>query len=169
MKAAGAALLVVGTIVGSLGGARLPEADLTIAGAGIALLVVALVLLRWPRTTTTGGAVGDARALVLLGELPALVEALASDAATLEPSEVRGRLDALQRSHVLPIADGSTALLPALGADRFALVFGAFASAERWLARAWSAAADQHAEETRASLASALERLREAKASLPGG
>lgn len=159
------ALLVIGTIVGTLGGAHLPTADWRIVGAGLALLAAGALLMR-----RVGGASAPARAaahgdlLAALAALPERVDQLAAEAASLDLVELRRRIDRVNEDAIQPIAESSPELLPVLGATRFADLFGVFASGERLLARAWSAAADEHREEALSAVALAAERIREAAA-----
>lgn len=163
MRTIGIVLLVAGTIIGSLGGAKLPQADWTVAGAGFALLAVALLLLRWPAKGGAGARERGAQdVLSLLRSMPDELDAISARAAGLELPALLEELSALDRKYLQPIADGSPALLGQLGAQRFADVFGQYASGERQLARAWSAAADQHGPEAIASLQRSAERIREA-------
>ena len=168
MKTAGMILLVVGTIVASLGGAKLPSASIPITAAGLGLLVAALVLLRWrPKGADNGPGTSGSAVLELLTRLPDRLDALASEASSLSLSDLTQRLDAIDAELVAPIADGSGELLAPLGAARFAEIFGPFASAERALARSWSAAADGHESEALASLENAKTRAHAARAALP--
>jgi hypothetical protein len=169
VKTAGHVLLVLGTIVASLGGAKLPSSSVVVSGIGLALLVAAVVCLRWRTRSTTASATlsaDDPRTLLRL--LPDRLEKLAGDAPDLEPSRLMAALDAIGAELTTPIADGSTALLAELGIARFAAIFGPFASAERAAARAWSATADGHPAEARAAIAVALERARAAVSALDG-
>jgi len=78
-------------------------------------------------------------------------------------AEVSGLLEEL----VQPVIDGREALQGRLGTAGFARVMSPFASGERKLNRAWSAAVDGHAPEARASLEASLVSLREASEALP--
>lgn len=156
----GQALLVSGTIIGTLGGARTPGVSWTLTGVGLALLVAAGVLLRQAR----GGAAATAAADVG-ADMTALAErlrALANQAPGLKPSAMVERIAALHAELVVPIGDRVPFMLKRLGAQRFADVFGTYAGGERALSRAWSAAADEHAEEARAALAVSAVRVAEA-------
>jgi hypothetical protein len=162
MKQLGYVLLVVGTIVGSLGGAKLPSASVPITAVGLAILVAALILLRWRRAgAKAADAAGDDRdAKSLLTRLPDQIERIARRAPELELPALIRELDAIEAELLGPIADRAAKLLPELGAARFAEVFAAFAAVERSVARAWSAAADGHRPEAERSLARALDRSR---------
>jgi hypothetical protein len=171
------ALLVLGTVTASLGGARLPQADWRIAGAGLAALAAGAALLRrsgrgGAEATGSAGAPGDSAAdvaLRALRALPARLDALEAEAPSLELPELIRRLSALAAELGDPIAEGSPGLLRRLGTERFAEVLGTYASGERALARAWSAAADQHRPEALAALSAGAARIREARHALDGG
>jgi hypothetical protein len=165
MRGAASLLIVLGTIVGTLGGAHLPRANWLIVGVGLALLVAGALLMRHRSgAATLTRQKAEREVLDALARLPERVDALVAEAESLELSELRRRLDALELEAIRPIAEASVDLLPSLGAARFAAVFGAFASGERCLARAWSAAADRHRAEASSALSSGAERLREAAA-----
>jgi uncharacterized protein YjeT (DUF2065 family) len=162
----GWALLVIGTIVGSLGGARLPTANWPVALLGIAVVAAGAVVLFAVRRRT--GSANGARPEVLaaMRALPDRLDALARDAPVLPLAAIAARIGELDRTHFRPIADGAPGLLPALGVTRYADVFGTYASGERSVARAWSAAADHHRPETLAALEAGVARIREAVARL---
>ena len=168
MRALAWSLLVIGTVVASLGGARLPSASAVVSGAGLALLIVAIALLRRSQAADRqdGATLSSSDPRSLLPALPERLEVIERDAQALPLPELIRRLDALGAELVTPIADGSPPLLPKLGTQRFASIFGPFASAERALARAWSAAADGHRPEALASLGLALSRSRDAVSAL---
>jgi hypothetical protein len=162
MKALGYVLLALGTVIASLGGAKLPSASIWVSGAGLLLLVIGGVCLRATTRKTADGAAlraDDPRAL--LRRLPERLEELVRTAPGLELDELVTRLGALGAELLLPIGDGSPALLRQLGSQRFASIFGPFAGAERALARAWTAAADGHRPEAEDALSQALGRARE--------
>ncbi len=164
MKHVATALLVLGTIVGTLGGAHLPTADWRIVAVGLVLLAVGALLARRAGGGAQATVALHGDLLAALAALPGRVDQLAADAASLDLVELRHRIDRLGEEALQPIADSSPALLPVLGASRFAEVFGVFASGERQLARAWSAAADEHRVEALAAIARGAERIREAAA-----
>jgi hypothetical protein len=124
--------------------------------------------LRW-RTRTDASATAVLAAddpRTLLRQLPARLEDLDRRAAELELGELIAELDGLEVELLAPIADGSPPLLAALGTPRFAAIFGPFASAERAVARAWSAAADGHRTEALSALEVAVARARSAVSAL---
>lgn len=155
------ALLVAGTVLGTLGGARMPGVSWTLALLGLALLVAAGLLARFGRHRDEGALAAD-----VTPELESLARRLSelqSEAAGLPASELVLRISALDGELVLPIGERAPRMLRRLGAERFAEVFGRYASGERALARAWSAAADQHAPEALASLELAARQVEEAR------
>lgn len=162
-RALSLALLVLGTIVGTLGGAHLPSASWSVVGAGLVLLAAgAVVGRRSGGARATAAAAAERDAIAALVAAPASVDALSADAPSLALSDLRRRIDRLDVDVLQPIAEASPLLLPVLGASLFAEVFSAFASGERQLARAWSAAADGHSEEALASVVRGAERIRAA-------
>ena len=162
MKHAGIALLVIGTIVGSLGGAKLPKVDWVIAGVGFGMLAIAIVLLRMSAAkdrkerATADGADPREDPLGAIRTLPKRLDVIVEEAASQPLKTLIEKLSELDTELMSPIADGAPRLLGTLGAQRFASIFGDYASGERWLTRAWSAAADQH----RPEALKALERAR---------
>jgi hypothetical protein len=165
MRAPATLLLALGTIVGTLGGAHLPKTDWRIVIAGLALLALGAGLMRRRSGAEVSSLHRAGReVLASVAALPDRIDVLVADAPSLDFGELRQRLDQLELEAIRPVAEASVDLLPSLGAARFAAVFGAFASAERSLARAWSAAADRHRPETLAALAHGAERAREAAA-----
>lgn len=171
MKTSGTILLVAGTVVATFGGARLPQADAVWSGLGLALLAAggALhVLHRRMRATSVSRGAGGVPVFDLIRALPEQLQALLDDAGRLTLAEIAECLGGLQRSHFGPIAEASPTLMGAMGAERFAAVFGAYAGGERLIARAWSAAVDHHRPETLASLREGLARLHRAAAAIAG-
>ncbi len=163
-------LLVVGTIVGTLGGSKVPTVDWTIAGAGLGLLLVAFVLIRVDAGRAAGGAGAASRSgqvFETLATLPERVERIAAEARDVELGRVVQSLTDLEVEVLTSVSENAPSLLGQLGVERFSTIFGAYAAAERNLARAWSAAADGHREEALVALDAALVLLREANADAP--
>lgn len=175
MKLLANALLVAGTVLGALGGARVPQAEWSLAGAGVALLVVgALLLRRGGAAAATAGApgAGGDPLEAARGRVRALaehLEALRGEAAALPLTAVRDRIGALDRDFLRPLGDEAPALLPRLGPAEFARTFGVYATGERAVHRAWSAATDGHRPEALASLDAGTDRIRNAADALDGG
>jgi hypothetical protein len=92
----------------------------------------------------------------------------------LEPDERRAcervtdRLGLAIRDLVPPIVEQRDRLVARMGLGSYAALMDVFASAERAMNRAWSAAADQHLDESLESLELASERLAVAEAKLTG-
>lgn len=168
MKTSAVVLLVGGTIVASVGGARLPEAHPGVVGAGLLLLATALVLAR----RSSGGAAHPVRGGTVagftsrLGVLSGELDALAEEAPRLSLEQIGQRIAALEPGHFRPLADDAPLLMDVLGGDRFADFAGTYAAGERLVSRAWSAAVDQHRPETLVSLKAGAEAVRAAHRSL---
>lgn len=162
--------LVVGTIVASLGGARLPQADTTVSAIGIALLVAGIIGIRLvararaaeASTATAGGARDADDPLSLLRAIPAHLEPLIEHAPTRPLPELVREIASVVDRHFVPLSEAAPSMLGRLGAARFATIFGSYASAERAIARAWSAASDGHRTEAVESLGRAQDRIGEA-------
>lgn len=160
--------LVLGTVVASLGGARLPRADTTVSVIGLALLVAGIIGVRLvARTRAQEGSsasdgLGAADPLSLLRAIPERLEPLIDRAPTAPLPEIVREIAAVVDRHFTPLSEVAPSMLGRLGAARFATVFGSYASAERAIARAWSAAADGHRAEAVASLGRAKDRIHEA-------
>lgn len=165
MSYAGKLLLFFGTVVGALGGAHLPQANWTVAGVGLVILALGAVLTRVGqlRRLGTGGQGESLQGIQsALETLPGTVEALAMEAKNLSLEELVERLTELEALHLRPISDAAPRLLGTLGGSAFAEIFGPYASGERYLARAWSAAADGHRAEATASLSAGADSLKRA-------
>lgn len=173
VKTIGLALLVLGTVVASLGGARLPEADHLVSGVGVAMLVGGLVAMRLAARTAAGDAQaergGEGDPLALLRGLPEQIAPLREQATTLELPRLVDAIGEVVRRHFSPLSENAPSLLPRLGPDLFSRVLGPYARAERSIARAWSAASDGHREESVASLDQAHSLLAEALKELEAG
>lgn len=96
------------------------------------------------------------------------VERLVQRSKEMDAAALHAAVDPLLGGPIYTIAEGREAIRAAHGGRVFGAVMDAFARGERKLNRAWSAAVDGHAEESRASLAASLPSLREAREALPG-
>ncbi len=170
-------LLIAGTVVGTFGGGKLPQADVLITGLGLLMLVAGGVLLSVDRRrknraqdagVAPGGAGSRADVLALIRELPAKLQPIADEADDLTLDELASRIGALDADYFQPIADGAPLLLGPMGTARFASVFGVYAGGERLVSRAWSAAVDSHRPEAVASLREGVKRIREAAEAIDG-
>jgi hypothetical protein len=172
MNKAATILLILGTIVGAFGGARLPQADPLVSAIGVLLLVAGCVLIYSQgraNKLAAANAVGGVPVFELMRALPDQLQPILDQSEQLSLAEITERLSALDLDYFRPIADASPALLNRMGAESFAAVFGLYASGERLISRAWSAAVDQHRPETIASLHEGLARIRQAAAAIPSG
>ncbi len=167
LRTAAIAFLVIGTIVGALGGAHLPTACPWIAGTGLLILAAGAAMLRLSRRSSASGETGTGpggtagEALETLAKLPAPVAELSENAADLPLDEIRDRIGEISKDYLQPIADAAPSLLLHLGSRDYAEVMSAYATGERLLHRAWSAATDNHRDECLASLSRVGEQLDE--------
>ena len=169
MRILASILLCIGTILGALGGARLPDIHLPLVAVALGLLVVGAVLYRLAErkarqavaSSGTGTGVEE-----LVAGLPARLDALVREAPSLSLEELAQRLEIIERECVAPVGEAVPRFLATLGGEAFSHVFGAWASGERQLHRAWSAAADGHRPEALASLQAGTTQMREALARL---
>ena len=165
MQALATSLLVLGTILGAFGGARLPQADPLVAGVGLAMLVAGCLLVfqrARSQRTHAARAISDAAIFDLIVALPDQLQPILDQADALTLEEIAQRISALELQYFRPIADASPDMLPRMGAESFSALFGQYAGGERLISRAWSAAVDLHRPETIASLREGIERLRAA-------
>jgi hypothetical protein len=109
-----------------------------------------------------------ARIAEALVGLEADVERLVLNNQDLDPKALHAGIDPLLGGSVYLIAEGRNVIRQAHGSKVFVAVMDAFARGERKLNRAWSAAVDGHAEESRNSLAAGLPAIREAREAMPG-
>lgn len=192
----------VGVVVALLGAARIaPAANVHAAnawqsrpvwglfGAGIALLVAAVGLLRWHQQRAEQGADNGAtvgpRILALLHalrqvargvaaaptdsrssqSLPAALDVLASAEAPSDDSGyllwLKLQLDPLVEERFPEIMAARDGFRRRHGLPAFVDVYGGLARAERLLLRSWSAAVDGYADEARTALAQALSQMEE--------
>ena len=99
---------------------------------------------------------------VAIRRAPADVAALASVAATLPLGELKTRVDAFVHDNFDPVYDAQEALVQSQGFAKYAAHTGPWASGERMVYRAWSAATDGHRPEAVASLREAIPHFEEA-------
>lgn len=98
----------------------------------------------------------------LLTRIAESVNRLVENEQSLDVADLQPELDGLLEGDVADFVRGRDALRSSLGTSAFAEIFGPFSSAERKLARAWSAAVDDHIDEARSSLRDALPHLDQA-------
>ncbi len=165
MKTLITVLLIAGTIVGAFGAGKLPQADPYFTGAGLVLLVVAGVLgwrQRRKDAALPASAGGNVDVPALIRALPSKLQPISDAADGITLAELAERIGDLDADYFRPIADAAPLLLGPMGTERFAAVFGVYASGERLISRAWSAAVDQHRPEAVASLREGVKRIQEA-------
>ena len=136
------------------------------------VVVIALGVLM-KRSKSSGAAVEEemeevSRISDALVSLEGKLEELVLGSGELDPKALHAQIDPLLTGPVYTIAEGRDSIKQAHGGKIFSAVMDAFARGERKLNRAWSAAVDGHAEESRASLAAGLPAVREAREAMPG-
>lgn len=162
-------LLSIGTILATLGGARLPDVEWRLVVLGSLVLVaggfVHRAAGRGERKTTQGG---DVRLLEALRGITAELQSLVQASASLSLSEIADRLGALETGPMGQVGEAIPQQLAVLGGARFAEIFGEYSAGERLVHRAWSAAADGHREEALRSLTDGSQRIQASLALLEG-
>ena len=167
-------LMVMGCVLGVTGGAApstariigLP-ADWSLAIAASALLLVAFVM-RWrsgkpslEETTRTGkGSMTAARDAI--ARTAAEVHQLSVRAATIPIADLAAETNQLIERNLEPVIEAQTLLMKTQGFAKYAAHTGPWASGERMVYRAWSAATDGHRPEAVASLREAIPHFEEA-------
>ncbi len=86
---------------------------------------------------------------------------LKEEASTLDTEALCDRVDNILQEYVIPFAMARHKVVEKLGMDKGAELLVVVAYGERMLNRAWSAAADEHAPESVASIAEACEAFQE--------
>jgi ribulose bisphosphate carboxylase small subunit len=182
MKTAAFVLLILGTILATLGGARLPQAHLGLTLTG--LLVLGLGLLLWrlharqappppvPPTSTTQRDPQKKQQdpqEELQEQLHLLLqhtESLLKDAPTLSLAEIGEQIQLLDANLWQPLTQQLSLLLQR-SHKTLAERATSYAQAERYLWRAWSAATDHHRPETLDALQRCLRSLQHTLGSAP--
>ena len=141
---------------------------LFVAGVVVTLAGVLLKRSRPDAEELEEGRQQVARLATQLSELEGDVERLVQKADALDAVALHAAVDPLLLGPVYDIAEGRETIRQGHGQRIFTSVMDGFARGERNLNRAWSAAVDGHAPESRRSLAAALPALREAREALPG-
>ena len=134
---------------------------------GVCLMLAAIFLKR-----SGAGAVGSSRRADsgperCMRDLYERVSELNLRKQELDAAGLQAEVSVLLEQLVQPVIDAREELQGRLGTGRYAVVMSPFASGERKLNRAWSAAVDGHAPEARASLEASLASLREVCEVLP--
>ena len=140
---------------------------------GIAVMGIGVFV---SRSSTRGAATdGSAESEVMtaaairshLEAMTRAVEALAAQADSMECEQIHTQLDPLFVRYGQPFIDHREVLRSAFGGVGFAHIMGPFASAERRLNRAWSAAVDGYVDEAREQVAAAGPYLHETLDAFP--
>lgn len=135
-------------------------------GAGVALCGLVLwrvgARTRAKLTETVDGATDPADPLVILHGLQQPLGKLESDLEDLQSESLLQALDDLNERFVMPLVESRGRVTDLLGMSAGAEILVTAAVGERMLNRAWSAAADAHLPEARASIREAVHAFREA-------
>ena len=163
-------IFAAGILVAIAGSAKLPEAQgqfpdtlpLFILGAIAAAVGIVLwrrqIKLEQEQPDTDPNAVNP---FERLESIQAPLTALAAEAPGLETEALCERVDSILQEYVIPFALARHKVIETLGMDKGAELLVVVAYGERMLNRAWSAAADEHAPESVASIQEACEAFQE--------
>ncbi len=163
-------LFAAGILVAIAGSAKLPEAQggfpdtlpIFILGA----ITAAVGIFLWRRQIKQEQEQPDTDPNAInpferLESIQAPLAQLNTDAPGLETEELCTRVDAILQEYVIPFAMARHKVIEKLGMDEGAELLIVVAYGERMLNRAWSAAADEHAPESVASIQEACEAFKE--------
>lgn len=135
-------------------------------GAGVALCGLVLWRVgsrtRAKVTETVDGTIDPADPLVILHGLQQPLGKLESELDDLQSESLVQALDDLNERYVMPLVESRGRVTDLLGMSAGAEILVTAAVGERMLNRAWSAAADAHLPEARASVREAVHAFREA-------
>lgn len=165
MKALGWILFLIGTLVASAAGARIPPSWMVFGGGAVLATVGAIVLRReMARAASTGsgkdGAIGDLAGL--RAALDGIDAAIQDTLRTADDEGLKAGVEATLLERVIPVVEARLLLSSAHGVEAYARVFTPMAACERCLNRAWSAVVDGHPSESRAQASAARHHLAEA-------
>jgi hypothetical protein len=113
------------------------------------------------------GALGAAEVRRRIGALADQLADLAGRVDGMDAAAIHAAVDPLLSVHLYAIVESRGAVAAKLGPTGFVAVFGPFASAERQMNRAWSAAVDGNAEEARDSVRRAADGMVETVQAYP--
>jgi hypothetical protein len=166
MKAVGWVLFLVGTLVASAAGAKIPP-SWVVFGVGAVVATVGAVVLRREMAKIGGGGpvAGDPHAIHDLASLRAAldrIDAGIGGAVDASDDALKAAIEGVLVERVLPVVEGRLLLAQAHGVEAYARVFTPMASCERCLNRAWSAVVDGDRGEARAQVVASRQHLAEA-------
>ncbi|MEC7946993.1 MAG: hypothetical protein VX265_05450 [Myxococcota bacterium] len=165
MTALGWVLFLVGTLVASAAGARIPP-SWGVFGVGALGAVVGAFLLRreMAKAGSAGsGTHGSIKDLAdLRAALDAVDESIQGTLRTADDDALKAGIETTLLEQVVPVVEARLLLSSAHGVEAYARVFTPMAACERCLNRAWSALVDGHPAESRAQASAARYHLAEA-------
>ncbi len=165
MKALGWVLFLIGTLVASAAGARIPPSWVVFGVGAVVATVGAFVLRREMAKAASAGSGKDGAINDLAGLRAALDGIDSSIQDTLRTSDDEGLkagVEATLLERVIPVVEARLLLSSAHGVEAYARVFTPMAACERCLNRSWSAVVDGHPSESRAQASAARHHLAEA-------
>ena len=143
---------------------------LVLVVAGLVTLIVSGVATRTKGTSAAGNArdVGDLHGEYddLLALVAARVDGLLDDAPDLDREQMLHRLDAISERDLFALTSRHEEIAAVLGFTGYARVWDGVATAERYLARAWSLTTDGHQQAAVETLPVVQSRLAEARKAL---
>jgi len=170
-------VMYAGMAISMIGGAPWPRPNWVVVAAGVAVVIVGIVLKRRAdaRDPRVLAAYGEGAAVVhgsvaaagtALPRMLAAVQALKDDVADAKLADLAQRIEKIQSDGTEQVAAAQDALTRAYTFQGYASVMGPLATAERYLYRAWSAASDGHRPEVTRSIEAAIPYLEEADTTL---
>lgn len=162
----------VGALTSWQSGEPTPRAfwPLVLLVVGLATLIFAGIAGRAIRPAAASGrdGVGKKRNEYedLIGRVVTAVDALVDDASELDRGQLLERIDAISERQLFELTSRHEEIAAVLGFTGYAAVWDGVATAERYLARAWSLATDGHEQDALEILPVAQERLAHARDAL---
>lgn len=166
MKALGWTLFLVGTLVASAAGAKIPPSWVVFGVGAVVATIGAVVLRRELAKVGGGGPVdGDPHAIHDLASLRSAldrVDAGIGGAVDASDEALKSAIEAVLLERLMPVVEGRMLLAQAHGVEAYAKVFTPMAACERCLNRAWSAVVDGDVGEARTQVGASRQHLAEA-------
>lgn len=172
-------LLVAGCVLGVIGGAAPSTAKIgefplnwSLTAIGAVLLMIGFFIKRGKPAGGHGaeektGAGSVSAADAAMRETASKVKLLQADAARLELQQLVARLDLIIKENIQPVIDAQALIIEKQGFAKYAAHTSPWATGERLIYRAWSAATDGHRPEAIASLGESILHFEEAAREWP--
>lgn len=172
MKALGWILFLIGTLVASAAGARIPPSWVVFGVGAVVATAGAFVLRREMGKAAAAGGGKDGGIADLAGlraALDRIDEEIEAALHTADDEALKAGIETTLLERVIPVVEARLMLSAAHGVEAYARVFTPMAACERCLNRSWSAVVDGHASESRAQASAARHHLAEAIRAWPSG